>query len=163
VKRTALFLVLGSALALHAAAQTPARPLVTQPLDETKLVTLHGSVHPLAQASADRGAASDSFPAQRMILLLNRPPEREAALQQFLQDAHTSGSASYHKWLTPEQIGAQFGPADADIQTAAGWLSSHGFQVAKTSKSKQLIEFSGTAGQLREAFHTQIHQYSVNG
>ena len=163
MKRTALFLVLGSALALHAAAQTPARPLVTQPLDETKLVTLHGSVHPLAQASADRGAVSDSFPAQRMILLLNRPPEREAALQQFLQDAHTSGSASYHKWLTPEQIGAQFGPADADIQTAAGWLSSHGFQVAKTSKSKQLIEFSGTAGQLREAFHTQIHQYSVNG
>jgi subtilase family serine protease len=94
-----------------------------------------------------------------MILLLNRPPEREAALQQFLQDAHTRGSASYHKWLTPEQFGAQFGPADADIQTAAGWLSSHGFQVAKTSKSRQLIEFSGTAGQLREAFHTQIHQY----
>jgi subtilase family serine protease len=105
----------------------------------------------------------DSFPAQRLILLLNRPPEREAALQQFLQAAHTRGSASYHKWLTPEQIGEQFGPADADVQTVTGWLNSHGLQVAKTSKSGQFIEFSGTAGQLREAFHTEIHQYSVNG
>jgi hypothetical protein len=163
VKGKVLFFVLGGALALPAVSQTPATPLVTQAVDETRLMTLGGSVHPLAQASSDRGAVADSFPAERLLLLLNRPPEREAAMQQFLQAAHTRGTATYHQWLTPEQFGAQFGPADADIQTATGWLSSHGFQVAKTSKSKQLIEFSGTAGQLREAFHTEIHQYTVNG
>jgi len=161
VKGIVLFFVLGGALALPLAAQTPATPLVSQAIDETRLVTLHGSVHPLVQAVSDRGAVSDSFPAGRLILLLNRPPEREAALQRYLQDAHTLGSASYHKWLTPEQFGAQFGPADADIQIAAGWLGSHGFRVARTSKSGQFVEFSGTAGQLREAFHTAIHQYTV--
>jgi subtilase family serine protease len=163
LKGKVLFFLLGGALALPVASQTPATQLVTHVVDETKLVTLRGSVHPLARISSDRGAVSDSFPASRLILLLNRPPEREAALQQFLQDAHTRSSASYHKWLTPEQFGAQFGPSDADIQTAAGWLSSHGLQVAKTSKSRQFIEFSGTAGQLREAFHTAIHQYDVEG
>jgi len=163
VKRKVLLFILGSALALPVASQTSVTPLVSQAVDETKLITLHGSVHPLATASADRGAVSDSFPANRIILLLNRPPEREAALKQFLQEAHARGSASYHKWLTPAQFGEQFGPADEDIQAATAWLGSHGLQVAKTSKSRQFIEFSGTAGQVREAFHTRIHQYSVAG
>lgn len=143
--------------------QTSPSPLVTEPIDETKLVTLHGNVHPLSQAAYDRGAVADALPAERVLLLLNRPAGRETALQQFLRDVHTRGSASYHRWLTPEQFGEQFGPADADIQAAANWLQSQGFNVARVTKSKQFIEFSGNAGQLRNAFHTEIHQYDVNG
>jgi hypothetical protein len=144
-------------------AQIQATPLVSQAIDETRLVTLKGSVHPLTRTGIDQGAVSDSFATGRLILLLNRPAEREKALQQFLQDVHTSGSASYHMWLTPDRFGAKFGPADADIQAVAGWLMSHGLQVTKTSRSGQFIEFSGTAGQLREVFHTQIHHYLMNG
>jgi subtilase family serine protease len=135
--------------------------LVTQVIDDGKTVPLRGTVHPLAQSRFDRGAVPDSFPAERMLLMLYRPPDREAGLQQFLQRVHTPGSASYHQWLTPGQFGDEFGPADSDIQTAASWLSSHGFTVARTTKGKNLIEFSGTAGQLREAFHAEIHQYNI--
>jgi Pro-kumamolisin, activation domain/Bacterial Ig-like domain (group 3) len=161
------FLVLGSILAFTAAAQTPPTTLVIQLIDESKLVTLPGSVHPLVQAAADRGAdrgaVSDSFPTGRLLLMLNRPAEREAALDQFLHDAHTRGTASYHQWLTPEQFGAQFGAADSDVQIATSWLSARGFSVAKTSKGRQFIEFSGTAGAVRAAFHTEIHRYEVQG
>jgi hypothetical protein len=158
-----LFPVLVNAQTQTAPLAPQATPLVARAIDETKLATLKGSVHPLAQARYDRGAVADSFAAERVILLLNRPPEREAALERFLQDAHSRGAASYHQWLTPERFGEQFGPADADIQTASGWLSSHGFRVARVAKSKGLIEFSGTAGELREAFHTEIHRYSIAG
>ena len=134
---------------------------VTQVIDDAKTVPLHGTVHPLAQSRFDRGAVPDSFPAERMLLMLYRPSDREAGLQQFLQRVHTPGSASYHQWLTPEQFGDEFGPADADIQTAVSWLNSHGFTVARTTKAKNLIEFSGTAGRIREAFHAEIHQYNI--
>jgi subtilase family serine protease len=120
-------------------------------------------VHPLAQARYDRGAVPDSFPADRVLLLLGRPADRETALQEFLGDVHRLGSASYHQWLTPLEYGRQFGPADSDIQTAESWLRTQGFNVARVTKSKQFIEFSGTAGQLRNAFHTEIHQYDVEG
>jgi hypothetical protein len=163
VKRTALFMILGNALLLPVLAQQQPAPLVNQPVDESALVALHGTVHPLAQPQNDRGAVADSFPAPRMLLLLNRPPDREAALRQFLQAAHTRGSAGYHRWLTPDEFGAQFGPADADIATASAWLAAHSLAVARTSKSRQFIEFSGTAGALRQAFHTEIHRYEVNG
>ncbi len=162
-KRSILFVILGSALTFPALGQVQAGALVARPIDEARQFTLHGSVHPLAQPGNDLGAVPDSFQTNRLLLLLNRPQERQFALQQFLQDAHNRESAGYHKWLTPEQFGARFGPADADIQTAAGWLSSHGFHVSKTSKSHQFIEFSGTSGALREAFHTEIHRYNVNG
>ena len=146
-----------------ATAQNPLKRLITQPIDEAKLVRLHGNIHPMAQARYDRGAVPDSFPADRVLLLLDRPAERETALGEFMGEVHRRGSASYHRWLTPLEYGQRFGPADSDIQAAEGWLRSHGFNVARVTKSKQVIEFSGTAGQLRRAFHTEIHQYSVEG
>jgi len=163
MNRIGLIFLLSAMLALPAAAQNQPASLVTQQLDETNLVTLRGSVHPMAGGAIDNGAVSDSFPAGRMILLLNRPPDRQAELDQFLQSVSITGSANYHKWLTPEQFGAQFGPSDSDLQTASSWLTSNSLSVAKISKSRQLIEFSGTTGAMRSAFHAEIHQYNVNG
>src|SRR2546430_9167549 len=89
--------------------------------------------------------------------------EQESALAQLMVDQYNMASANYHKWLTPEGFGAQFGPADADIQTVTAWLRSHGFQVAKVSRGKVAIEFSGTAAEVLEAFHTEIHKFVVHG
>jgi len=74
-----------------------------------------------------------------------------------------SGSPNYHKWLTPEEFGQQFGASDADIQAVTSWLQGHGFQVQPVSKGHSLIEFSGNAGQVKQAFHTEIHKFIVNG
>jgi Pro-kumamolisin, activation domain len=115
VKLKLFAFLLGILCSLSVAAQTPATPLVTLPVDESKLVTLRGTVHPLAQARYDRGAVNPSTPAERLLLVLNRPPEREAAFQQLLIDLHTPSSPSYHHWLTADQIGAQFGPAGSDM------------------------------------------------
>jgi hypothetical protein len=138
-------------------------PLVTQAVDDAELAPLQGTVHPLAQARYDRGPVNGSTPAERLLLVLNRPADRDAAFRQFVKDAHTHDSASWHKWLTPEQIGAQFGPADSDVDAVRMWLSGAGFNVNRVSKSKRFIEFSGTVGQVNAAFHTQIHAYMVNG
>ena len=163
MKRKIMLFILGSVFSSSLLAQPPAMSRASHASDESSLFTLRGTVHPLTRTAVDQGAVSDSFVASRLLLVLNRPPERELALQQFLQDAHTRGTARYHQWLTPEHFGEQFGPAPAEIQTASDWLSAQGFNGLKASKSGQFIEFSGTAGQLRKAFHTEIHQYSAQG
>ena len=48
------------------------------------------------------------------------------------------------------------------MQTITSWLQSHGFEVGST-KGRTVLEFSGTASQVQEAFHTTIHKYLVNG
>ena len=163
MKQPGICFLLGTFLSIPAAAQLSTARLVTEPVDATKLVTLHGSVHPLAQPRYDIGMVNESTPAQRLLLVLNRPPDREAVFQQLLRDLHTPGSSSYHHWLTSEEMGTRFGPADADLDAVTGWLTSSGFAVNRVSKGRRFVEFSGTVGQVNAAFHTQVRDYLVNG
>ncbi|HEV3420818.1 MAG TPA: Ig-like domain repeat protein [Candidatus Acidoferrum sp.] len=139
------------------------RPRVLEAVDDTRRIALSGNVHPLARAEFDRGAVAESQPMNRILLLLKRSDEQEAALQDALAKQQDKSSSSFHQWLTPEQFGAQFGPADADIQAVTDWLTGQGFSIGKIYSGKTVIEFSGTAGQVQRAFGTAIHNYQVKG
>ena len=131
-------------------------------IDESHLITLKGNTHPLARPEFDMEAADSSLPMQRMLLVLRRSKAQETALNKFLDDQQNRSSPNYHRWLTPEEFGEQFGPSDSDVSAAALWLQSHGFAV-KPTKGRLVLEFSGTASQVQDAFHTAIHRYKVNG
>src|SRR6266853_4384996 len=138
------------------------RPLIKEALDEGHLTVLRGNTHRLARPEFDLGTAPASLPMERMLLVLKRSPEQETALRRLLDDQQDKASPNYHKWLTPTKFGKQFGPSDADLHTITRWLESHGFQVSPT-RGRTLIEFSGSASQVEEAFHTPIHKYVVSG
>ena len=122
------FLIPSQSQARQAASQTR----IASPIDESRLVTLKGAVHPLANARNDRGAAPDGMQLNRLQLVLKRSPSQESALHQLIGQMHTPGQPNYHKWLTPDQFGAQFGPSDQDIATVSDWLAGHGFTVTAT-------------------------------
>ncbi len=140
-----------------------ALPRITRAISENNLVTLRGNVHPLARQKFDRGVAPPDLPMNRMLLVLKRSPEQEIALTKLLDDLQDKASPQYHHWLTPEQFGQQFGPADSDLRTIILWLQSHGLSVTQVSKGRTVIEVSGTAAQVQQALHTEIHKYVVNG
>jgi|HubBroStandDraft_6_1064221.scaffolds.fasta_scaffold10401_3 subtilase family serine protease len=157
-----LFAFLSLLLPLRTFAQAAAVPSrITQAVDESNLTILKGNTYYLARAEYDRGAAPASLPMNRMLLVLQRSPSQEAALEELLDQQQDHSSPNYHQWLTPQQFGQQFGPSDQDIQTITTWLQSHGFQVAPISNGRTIVEFSGTAAQVQAAFHTAIHKYSV--
>lgn len=155
-------LVCRPALGQQVQASVSMQSLITQPIDDGKLTTLTGNTHPLARPEFDLGTAEASLPMERMLLVLKRSPEQDAALRKLLDDQQDKHSPSYHRWLKPEEFGKQFGPTDTDLQMIVSWLQSHGFQVGST-RGRTMLEFSGTAGQVQEAFHTTIHKYLVNG
>jgi len=132
---------------------------IGEAVDNTKLATLRGNVHPLARTQFDRGAAPASLPMEHMMLLLTRSPQQEAALETLMAQQQEPTSANYHKWLTPQQFGQEFGPSDQDIQAVTSWLQSQGFQVNQVANGRTTIDFSGTAGTVQQAFHTAIHSY----
>ena len=53
------------------------RALITQEIDESRLLTLKGNTRPEANAVNDRGAVADDFQMEHMLLQLQRPPEQE--------------------------------------------------------------------------------------
>ena len=161
--KAALLFVFFYTSAIPLGGQGVVQPLITQPVDDTKLMVLHGNTHPLARAEFDRGALATNLQLNHMQLILKRSPEQEAALEKLMSEQLDRSSPNYHKWVTPEQFGEQFGPSDQDILTITAWLQSHGFTIANSAKGKMTIDFSGTVGQVQQAFHTAIHKYVIDG
>jgi hypothetical protein len=137
--------------------------LITQPIDPNRLTVLKGNTFPLARPQYDHGPAPASLPMDRMILVLKRSPQQQVALAALLQQQEEKSSPSYHHWLTPAAFGSEFGLANQDVQTIVAWLQSQGFQVNSVANGRGVIEFSGTAGQVQQTFHTAIHKYVVKG
>jgi len=145
-------------------AQSPARPLVAGPIDPGRLVVLAGNTRPEAMDPAnDRGPVADTLVLPHLLLQLRRPADRETALANLVDRLHDPASPDFHHWLDARGIGAEFGPAAADVEAVAGWLRGEGFAVDLVYPSAMLIDFSGTAGQVRRAFHTELHNFAVGG
>jgi subtilase family serine protease len=160
----ASMLILVSGLASSAAAQTTAsKARIIGPINDALRVTLAGNTRPEATSANDLGQVDDSQRLEHVQLLLNRAPAQQAALDAYTASLSDKGSPNYHQWLTAQQIGAKYGVAQQDIEEVTGWLKSHGFAVNVVYPNRVLIDFSGSAAQLREAFGTEIHRYEVNG
>jgi len=150
-------------LAGRADAAEPVRSLITNRIDESALVTLEGNTRPEAIPANDRGAVADTMPLDHMMLLLKRPAEREAAFERLIDALHDPASPHYHHWLEPVQVGRDYGLAASDMAKIRSWLAGRGFRVNFTYSNGLIIDFSGTAGQFRTAFHTELHRLDVNG
>src|SRR6267154_4657947 len=157
--------ILSAASAVRAQVESGlrARPRITQSINEMDRVALTGNTHPEARLANDRGVVAKDFPMEHMLLQLKRSPEQEKALQQFIDELHTKGSPNFHHWLTAQEFGERFGLAKPDLDEITAWLQSHGFRVNVVYPSGMLIDFSGTAAQVRKGFQTEIHYLEVKG
>ena len=140
-----------------------ATPRIAGAIDETKWVTLTGNAHRVGLDKYDQGALPESFHLDHLYLQLRRSPEQDQALEYVLRDLQTPSSANYHQWLSAQELGKSYGPAQADIDAVVYWLNLHGLQVNQVFKSGMIIDVSATVGQIHEAFRTEIHKYQING
>jgi len=131
--------------------------------DDLRTVGLLRTTHPAVAAANDLGRVAATLPMERMLLQLQSSPEQEAALLQLLAEQQDPSSPRYRAWLTPAQFGEQFGAAPQDLDVLTAWLESHGFSVTEIAAGRRSIEFSGTARQVEQAFHTEMHSYEWNG
>ena len=158
MRSKAIFLFL---TALTASAQIRSR--IQQPIDDARSVRIAHTTHSLAASIYETGRAAASLPLNRLILTLKSSPEQDAALEQLLVEQQDPQSPNYQHWLTPEEFAQRFGASPQDLAAVTGWLQSHGLRVDHVARGGRSLEFSGTVGQVEEAFHTEIHHYLVNG
>ena len=137
--------------------------LITEAIDENKLIRLRGNTRPEANAQNDRGRVEDSFPMEHMLLQLKRAPELEQEFDQYIDSLTDKSSPNFRQWITAAQQGEVFGMAQQDLDTITSWLQSYGFTVDYVYPNRMVIDFSGTAGDIRKAFHTEIHHLEVRG
>jgi len=132
-------------------------------VDDRAVVTLAGNTHPLARPENDRGAVVAESRLERMMLLLAPDAAQQKELDALVATQQDPHSVQYHQWLTPEEYGSRFGVSATGLAQVTTWLQGHGFSVEEIPAGRRLILFSGTAGQVADAFHTEIHRYVTGG
>jgi len=138
-------------------------PQITRAIDESSRVTLAGNTRREANKANDRGAVPDGLVLDHMQLLLRRPAAQEQVLEKAIDGLYDRGSSSFHRWFTAGQLGQEFGPAAQDVHAVTAWLGAKGFTVNAVDPTAMVVDFSGTAGQIRSALHTEIHYLNVKG
>jgi len=147
---------------LAGAAGVQGQNLITQAIDKSVRVTLAGNTRPEATAQNDRGAVAAGLVLDHLQLVLGRSPAQQAALDAFLAALENPQSPDYHQWITAAQFAQRFGPSAQDLAAITTWLESEGFTV-NVVYPHGMIDFTGTAAQVRSAFETRIHNLNVNG
>ena len=124
--------------------------------------TLPGHVPSWVRTAKDAGALAADTPLG-LTILLSRSPERQAAFTQMLTDQQNPGSSSYHRWLTPSQVGELYGPTQADLDALTRWLTSRGLTVTEIAPSRVFLHVSAPASVVANVFATRFRNYSVGG
>jgi len=159
----ALSVAFATALLAVAIPQASAAPAarITAEISSSQMTPLKPSQRAAALAKFDTGKLAEDTKLQGISIHFNRTAAQEAALQSLMAAQQNPASPSYHKWLTPEQFGAQFGLSDADIAKVETWLEQQGFSIDAVARGKTMIRFSGTVRQVNAAFATELHSYSI--
>jgi len=123
-------------------------------------VTVPGSKPPQSPSDPPVNLEPSAAPANarldRMILLFAPSAAQQKALTAELAAQLNPASPEYHQWLTPSAFADAYSNSSEDVAAVSAWLQSQGFQVAPLPKSRAWVEFSGTAAQVEQAFHTQV-------
>ncbi|MDR3735750.1 MAG: S53 family peptidase [Acidobacteriaceae bacterium] len=133
---------------------------VTEAVDAAQGRALPGHLPRWSSSSNDLGVIAD-VQLDHLTVVLARSAAQQAAFEQFLDDQQNPASPNYHHWLTPQQVGVQFGLTDHDIAAVTGWLTGQGLRVDAVSPDRTRITFSGPSGNVARALGTQFHRYQV--
>ena len=90
------------------------------------LARLPGNTSRGARPERDQGRAPDSLPQEHILMMFRRSEPQEQALEQFIGRQYDPHSPDFHRWLTPQQFGAEFGPSTGNIRKVTQWLTQQG-------------------------------------
>lgn len=136
--------------------------MVPHAFTQRVLLTTPGSRPLIPTEAVDLGPAPESQ-ILNLEVRLKPLPARAAALDQLIAAQSQPGSASYRKWLNPDEFAALFGATDAQIASTAAWVESQGLDVGRVSAGRTRIFVSGSVAQVQAAFGVQLRRYSRQG
>ena len=109
----------------------------------------------LAKSSLTAPTSSNQ-PIDVVIVLGLRDP---LGAEHYAQHVSTPGDPLYGQYLTPEQFGDRFGPAQADYQALRQWAEKTGLTVNEVSLSRTTLSLRGTPSQFQTLLGVQFNNY----
>ena len=120
------------------------------------LVTLSGHVPAVVSQLTPKGLLPGT---NRLNLAIGLPVRNPQDLSNLLQQVYDPSSTNYHKYLTPDQFTARFGPTEQDYQSVIDFAKSKGLVVTGTHSNRMLLDVQGQASDVERAFNVSLKVY----
>ena len=87
------------------------------------------------------------------------PLRNTVSLTNLLHEIYNPASTNYHRYLTPAQFAAQFGPSAADYAAVQAFARAQGWHIAATHPNRLLLDVSGAVPDVERALHVRMQTY----
>ncbi|HEY5233882.1 MAG TPA: S53 family peptidase, partial [Verrucomicrobiae bacterium] len=118
--------------------------------------TLHGNVPPTVAHLTSIGNLSAT---RQLNLAIGLPLHNQPELDELLRQLYDPASPNFHKFLTPEEFTARFGPTEADYAAVRDFARTNGMVVTGTYDDRLLLDVAGPAAAVQSAFHVTLRTY----
>ena len=95
----------------------------------------------------------------RLNLVIGLPLRHQADFDLLRQQLYDPASPNFHRYLTPAQLTARFGPTDADYQAVINFARTNGLQVVGTYDNRLMVDVSGAVADIEKAFQVTLRTY----
>ena len=109
-------------------------------------------------AALDLGAVAAPTGTTISVTLPLKLQNLEAAAS-LLQSLSDKSSANFHKFLTPQEFRAQFGPSDEDVAIVVANLATYGLSAERSGATT--LKVTGSVTNVERAFQVSLHTYQV--
>jgi subtilase family serine protease len=100
------------------------------------------------------------LPATQTLLFdIVLPLRDRAGLQNFVQEVQDPASPFYHKFLTPQEVTARFGPSQQDWDALVAFAKASGFEIINGTRDERDLRLRGTVANIEKAFHVTMGLY----
>ena len=94
-----------------------------------------------------------------LYLAIGLPVRNQAALDELLRQLYDPRSTNFHKFLTPPEFTARFGPTEQDYQAVTRFAEANGLTVAGTYPNRVVLDVEGCVSNVEQAFHITLRTY----
>ena len=95
----------------------------------------------------------------RLSLSIGLPLRDREGLTNLLEQLYDRTSTNYHRFLTPEEFAARFGPTEEDYQAVVSFAKTHGLVVTGKHSNRMLVDVRGSVADIERSFHVTINEY----
>jgi len=111
-------------------------------------------------AIVPKPVANGLLPATNTLhLAIGLPLRNEKDLDVFLQQLYDPGSTNYHRYLSPAEFNARFGPTEQDYQSVIQFAESNNLKVFTRHSNRLVLDVAGNVSNIEQAFQITLRVY----
>ena len=95
----------------------------------------------------------------KLSLAIGLPLRNQSELDDLLRQLYDPRSPNYHKYLTPAEFTARFGPTEQDYAAMKNFARTNGLAVTGTFGNRLLLDVTGRTPAVESAFHIKLRTY----